>query len=306
MCAPMRRSTSRNAVRRGLSRTFSMRTNASGRTRPATTRNAALETSPGTSRETGRRVAPPWTETAAPFTSTATPNAGSRRSVWSRVAAGSTTVVRPSAWSPASRTADFTCALGVVMAQCIALSGPPSITRGGFPSDEDVRAPMRRKGSATRSTGRRRSDASPVIVVRKGRAGHHSRQHAQRRPGVGGIERARGRLQALGPAAHDLDRAALVPGLDAERLQAPQRGRAIVRGREVLEPALPVRERPHDGEAVGERLVPREGRTGLGIDAPGRVAWGAAERQHRTISRRKCRACRVLTDLWRACSVAAP
>ena len=40
-------------------------------------------------------AAPPWTETAAPCTSTGTPNAGSRRSVWSRVRAGSTTVVRP-------------------------------------------------------------------------------------------------------------------------------------------------------------------------------------------------------------------
>jgi hypothetical protein len=33
------------------------------------------------------------------------------RSVWSRVGAGSTTVVSPSAKSPASRIADLTCAL---------------------------------------------------------------------------------------------------------------------------------------------------------------------------------------------------
>ena len=44
--------------------------------------------------------------------STGTPRARSIRSVWSRVATDSRTVVRPSARSPASRIADFTCALG--------------------------------------------------------------------------------------------------------------------------------------------------------------------------------------------------
>ena len=37
------------------------------------------------------------------------------RSVWSRVTAGSTTVVSPSAYSPASSTADFTWALATGM-----------------------------------------------------------------------------------------------------------------------------------------------------------------------------------------------
>ena len=45
---PSRRSTSRKAVRRGFSSTPSMRTSESGRMSAATTRNAALETSPGT------------------------------------------------------------------------------------------------------------------------------------------------------------------------------------------------------------------------------------------------------------------
>ena len=44
--------------------------------------------------------------------STGTPRARSMRSVWSRVATRSRTVVRPSARSPASRIADFTCADG--------------------------------------------------------------------------------------------------------------------------------------------------------------------------------------------------
>jgi len=42
---------------------------------------------------------------------TLTPALCSMISVWSRVASGSTTVVSPSASSPASSTHDFTCAL---------------------------------------------------------------------------------------------------------------------------------------------------------------------------------------------------
>ena len=77
----MRRSTSRNAVRRGLSSTFSTWMKASGTMSAATTRKAALETSPGTSQASGWRAPPPLTETSAPRTSTETPKAGSSRSV---------------------------------------------------------------------------------------------------------------------------------------------------------------------------------------------------------------------------------
>ena len=58
-----------------------------------------------------RRRAPPRTVAARPSRSTATPKAGSRRSVWSRLGLGSRTVVTPSACRPASRTAVFTWAL---------------------------------------------------------------------------------------------------------------------------------------------------------------------------------------------------
>ena len=77
----------------------------------ATTKGAADEKSPGTStspsesRSTGRTV------TLVGRTVTLAPASCSMRSVWSRVGAGSTTVVSPSAYSPASSTADFTCAL---------------------------------------------------------------------------------------------------------------------------------------------------------------------------------------------------
>jgi len=50
---------------------------------------------------------------AAVSTSMAAPNPFSIFSVWSRVMTGSTTVVTPGVFSPASRTADFTCADGI-------------------------------------------------------------------------------------------------------------------------------------------------------------------------------------------------
>ena len=54
---------------------------------------------------------PPVTVMRLPSRRTSAPNAPSMRSVWSRVGTGSTTVVSPSAKSPAISTADFTCAL---------------------------------------------------------------------------------------------------------------------------------------------------------------------------------------------------
>ncbi len=80
---------------------------------PATSQNAAAETSPGTRSFTVCTANPPWIVQAtdpsgASDRSTGTPRARSMRSVWSRVATDSRTVVIPSARSPASRIADFT------------------------------------------------------------------------------------------------------------------------------------------------------------------------------------------------------
>lgn len=83
----------------------------SGRIRAATTRNAALETSEGTVMFVPCNCAPPITVAERPSRSTGTPNCGSIRSVWSRLGAGSVTVVEPSACSPARSTAVFTWAL---------------------------------------------------------------------------------------------------------------------------------------------------------------------------------------------------
>ena len=108
------------ARRVGLTPTSWMTSSASGWIAPATSQNAAAETSPGTCSAIAATALPPSTvqatePSAASVRSTGTPRARSIRSVWSRVATASRTVVRPSARSPASRIADFTCALGTAV-----------------------------------------------------------------------------------------------------------------------------------------------------------------------------------------------
>ena len=78
-----------------------------------------------------------------------------RRSVWSRVGWVSITEVRPGVFRPASRMADFTCAEATVIGQVIGTGRPspaaPSIVSGmRSPGFASMRAPIRRKGSATR------------------------------------------------------------------------------------------------------------------------------------------------------------
>ena len=68
-------------MRPGFSRTSSTSTRASGRISAATTRNAALDGSPGTSMSNGVSAAGPSTDTASPSRATGTPKQGSSRSV---------------------------------------------------------------------------------------------------------------------------------------------------------------------------------------------------------------------------------
>ena len=68
--------------------------------------------SPGTSMASGaRKESTGSIVTAVPSFFVSTPKASSMRSVWSREVNGSTTVVGPSAYMPARRMADLTCAL---------------------------------------------------------------------------------------------------------------------------------------------------------------------------------------------------
>ncbi len=115
--APISRSVATRPVRSSFMPTFSMRISEPGSSSAATIGNAAEEGSPGTTRSAAlsstspRSVIRRW-PSAVVTPVTMAPKWRSIRSVWSRVASGSTTVVSPGAFKPASRIADFTCAEG--------------------------------------------------------------------------------------------------------------------------------------------------------------------------------------------------
>ena len=127
--------------------------------------NAAEEGSPGTC--SGPSSSSSWAETVmrSPSRAIRTPAAANIRSVWSRDGIGSTTVVGPDASSPASSTHDFTWPDATGRTYSIPRSGLPVIVNGGNrPSRAAICAPICSSGTATRSTGRRRIDASPSTV----------------------------------------------------------------------------------------------------------------------------------------------
>ena len=66
-------------------------------------------------------------------------------------------------------------------------------------------APMSRSGAATRSIGRRMSEASPISVESNACAGKKPHEKPHRRAGVSHIERLGGSTQRLAPAAVDVD-----------------------------------------------------------------------------------------------------
>ena len=105
------------ARRVGFVLTPSSDSSASGWIDAATSQKAAADGSAGTVSAMALTLAGPASRTTCrPRSSivavTSTPRARSMRSVWSRVATVSVTLVSPSAASAASRIADLTCALG--------------------------------------------------------------------------------------------------------------------------------------------------------------------------------------------------
>ena len=115
--APIDARISRRPVRDGLTPTPSMHTWLPGTRVAATTQNAADEKSPGTSssKAGNGRCFPAASVTVPGAIETGRPSHASIRSVWSRDAPGSATLVGPSACSPARRTAPFTWALAIGM-----------------------------------------------------------------------------------------------------------------------------------------------------------------------------------------------
>ena len=131
----------------------------------ATSQKLAALRSPGISMSRGARRAAGRISTRRPSTLTSAPMAVSISSVWLRVATGSTTAVVPSANSPASSTADLTCALGTAGRYSMPCSGsrPPTMSGGHCAS-----APISRSGVTTRSIGRVDRDSSPLSSEAKG------------------------------------------------------------------------------------------------------------------------------------------
>ena len=206
------------------------------------------------------------TATAPPSRSTRRPAAASIRSVWSRLGSGSTTVVSPSASRPAKQQARLDLGAGdrqlvvdPVQRRALDRERRQPVRRGS-----SSRAPIRRSGSAIRSTGRRRIESSPSSVqVPAGLPGEPARQEPQQGAGVADVDRGRGRAPAQADArdraAPDGDPAPVArrSTVGAERLDRGQ-GRARVGGVEVaLDRALALGHRGDQRRPVRDRLVGR-------------------------------------------------
>ena len=199
--APARRSTSNSAVRVGFNPTWRISMAEPGSPAAATPRNAHADGSPGTrsARPPVRRAPPSTVSRPATERSTVTPNAANARSVWSRVASGSTTVVVPDARSPASRTALLICALGtsgvwVIPVKRTAGDGerwPPALgggepgAHGGEWGDDASHRPARQRGVADEPRRERRS-------------GQYAGQQPHRRPRVAAVDVGPGRAEPAG------------------------------------------------------------------------------------------------------------
>ena len=171
--APIRASTSMKPERAGPEYTLPTTTSDPGTIDAATAQKAAWDGSPATSWSNGAGH-PGFTVTLSRGPSVSRtigiPVAAISSSVWVRDNRSSTTVVGPSADSPANRTQPFTWALATGKRYSIPRRPPPSMVSGARPepSRPDTLAPMRARGSRTRSMGRRRIEASPSSTDRKG------------------------------------------------------------------------------------------------------------------------------------------
>ena len=107
----MARRISMTAARVGFMPTFSNSNSPSGAISAATRKNAADDTSPGTTTSQAVKRCPPQIASVAPSCRTSTPKPRSIRSLWSRLTPVSVMNVVPSAYNPANSSADFNCAL---------------------------------------------------------------------------------------------------------------------------------------------------------------------------------------------------
>ena len=180
------------------------------------------------------------------------------RSVWSRVASASITVVAPAACSPASRTADLICADGTGRRYSIGTrSAVPRSVSGSRSPPSSTSRPICFSGSSTRPIGRRDSEASPDQAHRHVVAGDQAHHQAHAGAGVAEIEVAVGLGQAADAAAQHLPG---IPGLAdraAQRLQRLGRVEHVLGLQQAGDGGAAGGERAEHQGAVRDRLVAR-------------------------------------------------
>ncbi len=167
----------------------------------------------------------------------------------------------PVPWRPASRTALLTCALGTSGSKSMGVgAAEPSIVRGGRPSFEAMRAPIRSSGTITRFMGRRDSDSSPIIVDAKGWAARTPASIRIVLPEFPASSDAAGARKPAQPAtvdakAQSLGRPASFFDRDAKGAQAIEGRSAVAAGRIAMDGRRAVGESREQGIAVRDGLV---------------------------------------------------
>ena len=202
------------------------------------------------------------------------PARSSRRSVWSRLGSGSTTVVVPSASSPASSTQLLICAEATGSAYSIPRSGRAVIVerREAALARVELRRPSPRAGAAMRSTGRRRMLASPSSVQRPP-SGWPASQPGSSRSSVPALPTsiaAPGARAAQARAADDELAAARAPRRARRAPHGGERGARVGRVEVVRDVDGLRAHRAEQRGAVRERLVRRRRRACRAAAAPGR------------------------------------
>ena len=189
------------------------------------------------------------------------------RSVWSRVASGSITVVSPAVLRPASRMALFTCAEATGRRYSIGtISSVPTMASGRRPpSRPSKRAPMRDSGSITRCIGRRRSEASPVMTLVKGWL---ARMPASRRaevPELPSSSTSAGSRPPPTPKPRTRHRpaVALMRDLGAQRPQRRGGGQHVLALQQAAHRGLAQRQGAEHQGAMGDRFVARRAHPAL-------------------------------------------
>ena len=190
---------------------------------------------------------------------TRAPIAASMRSVWSRVTAGSTTVVGPSsAKSPARRIADFTWALATGSSYSIGMQ-PAAANRqrrvalGRF----DARAHLaQRHGDPLLRPRRERlvADERELALL----AGEDARDEAHQRAGVAAVERLGGRDEPAQPApVHPHDVVGDVDDLDTELTRDGDRRLRVGGATEAADLGFAVGDRAEQDAALADPLHAR-------------------------------------------------